>query len=210
MVSGDAVAAGLIDSLQKPGGNVTGISFLSPELMAKRLELLARAVPGIEDVGLLAVGGYRVTASVVEAARKTARALNIRVHPVLVDDPQGLDRAFSELVEWGARAVVIQDEPMLIANGKRIAELSAARRLVSVGFLEIASQGGHMAYSIDFDDLYRRAAQYVVRILNGAKPGALPVEQPTKFRLLINAKAMTALGVPVPPTLVALADEVIE
>jgi putative ABC transport system substrate-binding protein len=210
MVSGDAVAAGLVESLQRPGGNITGISFLSPELMAKRLEILSRAVPGIEDVGLLVVAGYRVTGSVVEAAQEAARSLKIRVHPVSVSNPQDLQRAFADFVDQGARGIVVQDEPMLIANGKQIVELSAAARLVSVGFLELAGLGGHMAYSIDFDELYRRAAQHVVKILQGAKPGDLPVEQPTKFRLLVNAKAMMAFGVPAPPTLVALADEVIE
>jgi putative ABC transport system substrate-binding protein len=211
MVSGDAVTAGLVDSLQKPGGNVTGISFLSPELMGKRFELLKELLPGIADAGLLALGGgYAVSGTVVQSVELAAKALGVRLHPVLVRNGDEIDPAFSELAARGVTGVVVQDEPMLIANARRIADAAAARRIASVGFLDLAVQGGEAAYSIDFDDVWRRSARFVARILQGARPQDLPVEQPTRFEFVLNLKALTLLGLNVSPSLVARADKVIE
>jgi putative ABC transport system substrate-binding protein len=210
MLSGDAVATGLVDSLRRPGGNVTGMSFFSPELMAKRLELLKQALPDIEQAGVLALGSYPVSASAIQAVEATARSLNIRLHTMLVHAAGDLDRAFAELAEKRVRGLVVQDVPMLIANAGRIAEIAAQRNILCAGFLELIAQGGHLAYSIDFSEIYRRLAEYVVKILKGATAGDLPVEQPTVFRLVINAKAMKALGVEVPSSLLIRADEVIE
>jgi putative ABC transport system substrate-binding protein len=210
MLSGDAVTTGLVESLRRPGGNVTGMSFFSPELMAKRLELLKQALPDPDHAGVLALGSYPVSASAIAAVEATARSLNIRLTPVLVHAPGDLDRVFSELAEKRVRGLVVQDVPMLIANAKRIAELAAQRNILCIGFLELIAQGGHLAYSIDFDEMYRRLAEYVVKLLKGAQPGDLPVEQPTVFRLVVNAKAMKAFGVEAPSSLLIRADEVVE
>jgi putative ABC transport system substrate-binding protein len=211
MVSGDAVTAGLIDSLQRPGGNVTGISFLSPELMAKRFELLKELLPGMADAGLLALGGdYAVSTTVVHAVETAAQALGVRLHPALVRSGDEIDRAFSDFTARRVTGIVVQDEPMLIANARRIADAAAARRIASVGFLDLATQGGQAAYSIDFDEVWRRSARFVARILQGARPQDLPVEQPTRFELVLNLKALTLLGFNVSPSLIARADTVIE
>jgi putative tryptophan/tyrosine transport system substrate-binding protein len=211
MVSGDAVTAGLIESLQRPGGNVTGVSFLSPELMAKRMELLKEISPALEEAGLLALGGYRVTETVVQSVEAVARSLGMKLQPALVRNPAEIDAAFSDLSARGVRGMVVQDEPMLIA--KRRAHRRGRggpahpRRGLS---LELATQGGHLAYSISFDAVWQRVASFVVRILQGARPGDLPVEQPTRFELVVNLKALRALGVDAPPSILARADEVIE
>lgn len=211
MVSGDAVTAGLVDSLQKPGGNVTGISFLSPELMGKRFELLKELVPGIADAGLLALGGgYAVSATVVQAVETAAQALGVRLHPMLVRSGDEIDPAFSDLAARGVTGIVVQDEPMLIANARRIAEAAAARKIASVGFLDLAAQGGQAAYSIDFDEVWRRSSRFVARILQGARPQDLPVEQPTRFELVLNLKALRLLDLNASPSLLARADTVIE
>lgn len=210
MVSGDAVATGLVDSLSRPGGNITGVSFFSPELMSKRLELLREVLPAIEDAGVLVVGSYPVSATVVQAVEATAKSLDIKLHPILIDNPSELPKAFSFFAEKRIRGVLVQDEPMLIANARHVAELAAQSNILTIGFLEIAGQGGSIAYSIDFDKIYLRAAGYVVKILEGALPRDLPVEQPTSFRLVVNAKSMKALGVDIPPSVLVRADEVIE
>ena len=210
MVSGDAVAAGLVESLPRPGGNVTGISFLSPELMAKRLHILKDVLPAMKAAVVLGRAEYAVTESALEAIVVTGRALGVDLHPALVRSPDDLEGAFAGIPAAGYTGIVVQDEPMLIANAARIASLSQARGLASVGFLELATAGGTIAYSIDFADLWRRAAHHVVRIVQGARPADIPVEQPTGFRLILNLRAAKELRLTVPPLVLAQADEVIE
>lgn len=210
MVSGDAVATGLIDSLNRPGGNVTGMTFFSPELIAKRLELLKEAAPLIENVGMLASATNPVTKGVLHASDVMAQSLSLKLHPVLVRASGDFAPAFSTFAGNNVGGIVVQDEPMIIANAKLIADFATKQRLLSVGFLELIQQGGLVAYSIDFGELYRHAARYVVKILQGTKPEDLPVEEPTKFELAINLRAAKALGFELPATLLARADKVIE
>ena len=210
MVSGDAVATGLVASLSRPGGNVTGVSFLSPELVAKRLEFLKELLPSVDPVGLIALADYPVTTQVVDTAEETARALGTSLRAGLVRGPGDFAGAFTNLAAAGVRGVVVQDEPMLIANAAQIVEASTARGMLSVGFLELARQGGHVGFSIDFDEVWRRAGRLVARILQGSRPEDLPVEQPTRFELILNARALKAINIDVPPSILARADEVIE
>jgi putative tryptophan/tyrosine transport system substrate-binding protein len=178
--------------------------------MAKRLELLKDAVPLIKIAGLLANATNPVTTAAIDMLQATTQSLNVRLHPVLVRAPGDLDRAFSVFEEKGVEGIVVQDEPMIIANAKLIADLATKRRMPLVGFVELTKQGGALAYSIDFAELYRQAAKYVVKIIQGARPGDLPVEQPTKFHLVVNIRTMKALGLEVPTQLLARADDVIE
>lgn len=210
MVSGDAVTTGLVASLSRPGGNITGVSFLSPELISKRLELMKELLPSSDRAGLLALADYPVTAQVVETAQVTARTLGLKLHPALVRGPANFDGAFTELAEAGVRGVVIQDEPMLIANAGQIVERLSARGMLSVGFLELARHGGHVGFSIDFDEVWRRAGRLVGRILQGSRTEDLPVEQPTRFELVLNARALKAIATDIPASILARADEVIE
>ncbi|HEX2552272.1 MAG TPA: ABC transporter substrate-binding protein [Microvirga sp.] len=211
MVSGDAVTTGLVASLQRPGGNVTGVSFLSPELMAKRTELLKEVLPAIEEMGLLALGGgYRVTDTVVQAVEAVARGRGMGLQPALVRNPADIERAFADWAARRVRGIVVQDEPMLIANARRIVESATARGILAVGFLELAAQGGHVAYSINFDAVWQRVASFAAKILQGARPEDLPVEQPNRFELVVNLKALRGLNIDAPTALLARADEVIE
>jgi putative ABC transport system substrate-binding protein len=210
MVSGDAVTTGLVASLSRPGGNVTGVSFLSPELVAKRLELLRELSPSLQRAGLIALADYPVTGTVVDTGQATARTLGMSLRAALVRGPGDLAGAFSDLADAGVGGVVVQDEPMLIAHAGAIAGNSTARGMVSVGFLELARQGGHLGFSIDFDEVWRRAGRLVGRILAGSRTEDLPVEQPTRFELVLNAKALKAAGIDVPPSILARADEVID
>jgi putative ABC transport system substrate-binding protein len=209
-VSGDAIAMGLIASLNRPGGNVTGLTFFGPELMAKRLELLKEALPQAEGAGVLLNATNALSPSLLEALDATSRAMKLHVHPVLVNGEGDLDRAFSTFGEKKVDGVIVHEEPMLIANASRIAALAAERRLLTVGFVELVEKGGTIAYGTDFSDLYRRSAQYVARILRGAEPRNMPVERPTKFTLVVNARAAKAMRIVLPLALVARADEVIE
>lgn len=210
MVSGDAVATGLVESLSRPGGNITGVSFFSPELMAKRLELLKEVLPTAEDAGVMVVASYPVSATVIEAVEAAAKSLNIKLHTVRINNPSELAGAFSSFAERRVRGILVQDEPMFIANAARIVELAAQSSILPVGFLDLTGQGGPIAYSIDFDKIYVRAAGYVVKILEGARASDLPVEQPISFRLVVNAKSMKALGIDIPPSVLVRADEVID
>jgi ABC-type uncharacterized transport system substrate-binding protein len=210
----DAVGSGLVTSLARPGGNVTGLSFLAPELVGKRLELLKQAVPGVTQVAVLwQPGGLgeRTEKDQLKEADVAARALGVRVQFVEARGPADIDRAFSDMTRARAGALTVLTGAMFFGERKRLVDLAAKNRLPAVyPWREGVGAGGLMSYGADLADLFRRAATYVDRILKGAKPADLPVEQPTKFELLINLKVAKALGLTIPQSVLARADHVVE
>jgi putative ABC transport system substrate-binding protein len=210
----DPVTSGLVTSLARPGGNVTGLSALIPELVGKCLEQLKQAVPGVSRVAALwQPGGYpeRTEKDMLKEADVAARALGVRLQFVEARGPADFDRAFSDMTRARADALTVLASSMFIGERRRIVDLAAKHRLPAVyPVREFVDAGGLMAYGANTADLYRRAATYVDKILKGAKPGDLPVEQPTKFELVINLKGAKALGVTIPPSVLQRADEVIQ
>ena len=210
----DPVASGLVASLARPGGNVTGLSNLNADLVGKGLEYLTQAVPGARRVAVLSqpgAFGERTEREMLKAAEVAAAALGIQLQFVEARSPADIDKAFSEITGARAEAVTVLVSGMLLGERSRLVDLAAKNRLpVVYTFRELADAGGLMSYGTSLADLFRRAASYVDKILKGTKPADLPVEQPIKLELVINLKAAQALGLTVPPTLVARADQVIE
>ena len=210
----DPVATGLVASFARPGGNVTGLAYLTPELVAKHVELLKQAVPRVSRVAVLwhpAGMSEHQGKAMLKAAEGAARALGVRLQIVEARAPNDLDRAFSEMTRERAHALTVLSSPMFAQERTRLVDLAAKGRLPAVyPFRQAVEAGGLMSYAPNLTDQYRRAATYVAKILKGAKPGDLPVEQPTKFELVINVKAAKALGLTVPASVLARADEVIE
>jgi putative ABC transport system substrate-binding protein len=187
---GDPVGSGLVTSLARPGGNVTGLSLVFPELVGKYLELLTLAVPGVGRVAVLwqpGAFGERTEKELLKGAEVAARALGVRLQFVEVQGPENFDRAFSDMTRARAGAFTVFANAMFTTERRRLVDLAAKNRLPALyAFREHVDVGGLMAYGPNLADLFRRAATYVDRILKGAKPGDLPVEQPTKFELIIN------------------------
>jgi ABC-type uncharacterized transport system substrate-binding protein len=210
----DPVASGLVTSLARPGGNVTGLSILAPELVGKCLEQLKQAVPGVSRVAALwqpGGAGARTEKDMLKEADVAARALGVRLQFVEARGPADLDRAFSDMTRARAGALTVLTSNMFLGERRRLVGLAAKNRLPAVyPYRELVDAGGLMSYGPNLADLLRRAATYVDRILKGAKPGDLPVEQPTKFELVINLKTARALGLTIPRSLLSLAEEVIE
>jgi putative ABC transport system substrate-binding protein len=209
--SSDPVGTGFVASLAHPGGNVTGGTGISSELSAKRLELLKEVVPGLTRVAIMwnpdlrgAVFEYKETAS-------AARALRLQVQAVEVSRADDFDRAFSALTTGRAEALIVVPSPLTFANRSQITSLAQKHRLPTLyGQREYVDAGGLIAYGSNLADAWRRAATFVDKILKGAKPGELPIEQPTKFELCINQKTAKALGLTIPPSLLRRADEVLQ
>jgi len=208
---GDPVAMGLVESLARPGGNVTGLSQMGQELVGKRLELLREMVPKLSRVAVLwdpQVAGSTLSWKELQLP---ARQLGVQLHSLEVRSPNDLDKAFEDATRARAGALFVTGATVITQNLKRIAGLAAKSRLPSIfQWSEFADAGGLVAYGPDRADLYRRAATYVDKILKGAKPGDLPVEQPTKFELVINLKTAKALGITIPQSVLFRADRVIE
>ncbi len=210
----DPVASGLVASLARPGGNVTGLSDLVAELVGKCLELLKEALPGVSRVAVLwQPGGHgeRTEKEMLKRAEVAAQALGVRLQSVEARGPADLGRAFSEMTRARADALTVFGTPMFFVERRRLVELTATNRMPAVyplrGFVDA---GGLVSYGPNNADLFRRAATYVDKILKGAKPGDLPVEQPTKFELIINLKTAKALGITIPQSVLGRADEVIQ
>ena len=212
--AGDPVGSGLVTSLARPGGNVTGLSAFAPELVGKRLELLKQAVPGVGRVAVLrqpSAVPERTEKDILKGAEGAARALGLQLQFVEARGPDDFDRAFSDMTRARAGALMGLGGNMFFSERRRLVDLAARNRLPGVyGLREYVDAGGLMSYGANQVDLFRSAATYVDKILKGAKPADLPVEQPTKFELVINLKAAKALGLEVPPALLSRADEVIE
>jgi putative ABC transport system substrate-binding protein len=210
----DPVTSGLVTSLARPGGNVTGLSNIAPELVGKRLELLKQAVPGVSRVAVLwqpGGSGEHTGKDMLKEAEVAGRALGVRLQFVEARGPADFDRAFSDMTRAHASALTSLGGSMFFNERRRLVDLAAKNRLPAVyPQREFVDAGGLMAYGPDLADKFRRAATYVDRILKGARPADLPVEQPTKFELVINLKAAKALGLTIPPSLLARADHVVE
>jgi putative ABC transport system substrate-binding protein len=212
--SADPVGMGLVASLARPGGNVTGLSGLTPELVGKCLELLTQAVPGVSRVAVLLQPGAlseRWEKDMLKGAEVAARALGVRLQFVEARGPDDFDRAFSDMTRARAGALTVLVSTMFLVEHRRLVDLVAKNRLPAVYPLrEFVDAGGLMSYGPNFADSYRRAATYVDKILKGAKPGDLPVEQPTKFELVINLKIAKALGLTIPQSVLGRADQIIQ
>jgi ABC-type uncharacterized transport system substrate-binding protein len=208
--SGDAEASGLVASLARPGGNVTGSTFFNPELAAKRFELLKETLPGLTEVGLLSNPANPINEPIVPMIKLTAKALGLEVHPFGVRGPAEFEGAFAAMAAKRVGAVVIIDDATLIANAPAVAKLALQQRLPSSGWPDYAVAGGVIGYGVNFPDMFRRAATFVDKILKGTKPTDLPVERATKFETIVNLKTAKALGLDVPTATLLRADEVIE
>ena len=209
-ISGDPVGTGLVASLARPGGNITGLSILSPELSGKRLELLKEAAPKIARVGVLWDALVPDNTLDFEATQLAARALGLKLQSLEVRGPEDLEGAFSVAVKQRLDALVVAGGYLINSHTKRILAFETRNRLPAIHQgLWFAEEGGLMAYGVNFPDLFRRSATYVDKILKGRKPGDLPVEQPTKFELIINLKTAKQIGLTIPPNLLARADKVI-
>jgi putative ABC transport system substrate-binding protein len=213
-IAADPVASGIVTSLARPGGNVTGLSNLAPALVGKRLELLKQAVPGVSRVAVLwfpGALGEGTDKEMLKEAEAAARALGVRLQLVEARGPADIDRAFSDMTDARAGALTVLPSNMFLREHRRLVDLAAKNRLPAVyTSREFVDAGGLMSYGANQPDLFRRAATYVDKILKGAKPADLPVEQPTRFELVINLKTAKALGLTIPPSLVQRADQVIE
>jgi len=204
------VEMGIVASLAHPGGNVTGLTHFTPELMAKRVQLLKDAVPAASRVAVLRLPG-RVHDLVVKDMEAAARQLSVRLQVIEVRRAEDLERAFKEVVRAGAQAVMSTQSPFFFENNRRIADLAIRHRLPSLsGEPDSAQAGALLFYGPHVTEGCQHAAKYVDRILKGTKPADLPVEQPTKFELVINLKTAKALGLTIPPSLLQRADQVIE
>jgi putative ABC transport system substrate-binding protein len=207
----DPVGIGLVASLPRPGGNVTGLSDFNAGVVAKRLELLKELVPSVLRVGVLLNPANPSNPLQMKLTQAAAPALGVTLLPLEAKGPEDIDRAFAAMREERTGALLVFGDPMLGSNNRRIVELAAKARLpTTYSRREMADAGGLMSYGAKFTDLSRRAATYVDKILKGAKPGDLPIEQPTKFELVINLKTAKALGLTIPQSLLQRADQVIE
>ena len=210
--STDPVETGFVASLARPGGNITGLSTLSPELSAKRLGLLKEAIPGLTRVAIIWNPDIRGAVLDYRETRAASRSLDLQLQSIEVRRANDLEHAFSAMMTGRAEALIVPVvNPLAFARRVEIARLAQRNRLPSIfGGREFAEAGGLMAYGPSIADSWRRATVYVDRILKGASPGELAVEQPTKFELVINLKTAKALGLTIPPALLLRADQVIE
>jgi putative tryptophan/tyrosine transport system substrate-binding protein len=210
LVSGDALATGIIASLARPGGNVTGSTFFDPELHAKRLELIKEISPSASRIAVLLNPDNPVNAPIIQAMGRTANWLRFELQTFEARTADELQSVISNMIKQRDDAVAVTQDPLFVANIRKIAEITRNNRLAAIGFVEFAQVGGLVGYGPNMDDLWYRGAYFVDKILKGTKPADLPVEQPTKFELLINLKTARALDLEIPPTLLARADQVIE
>jgi putative ABC transport system substrate-binding protein len=209
-VANDPVGAGFVSSLARPGGNITGLSLQTTDLAAKRLELLREFVPSIRHLAILANTGNPAAVAETDEVQTAARILGLKVAMFEMRRAEDLASAFAAF-KSGAEALYVCTDPLVLTQRARINTLALAARLPTIyGPREHVELGGLMSYGANFPDLFRRSADLVDKILRGAKPGDIPVEQPTKFDLVINLTTAKALGIEIPPTLLARADEVIE
>jgi putative ABC transport system substrate-binding protein len=207
----EPMKAGLVASLARPGGNVTGVSLLTPELSGKRLQLLADVLPGVRRVTVLSNPDNLTHVVFLEETRGAAQAMGREVQLLEARRLDEIEQALGPRAGKAATALIVFDDPVIWSHRKRIVALAAERRLaVMYGYRDFVDDGGLMSYGPDRVDVYRRTATYVDKILKGARPGDLPVEQPTKFELVVNLKTAKAHGLTMPPALLQRADHVIE
>jgi putative ABC transport system substrate-binding protein len=211
--STDPVEGGFVPSLARPGGNITGATSITVDLSEKRFELLAEAVPGVRRIAVLTTS-QRVAAgesSVYKKLEAVARVLGVKLHVMSARDPDTIDKAFVAMTKERAQALLVTPNPRYLQHGEHIINHAAAHRLPAIYYQPIfVENGGLMSYATNNADEYRRAAVYVDKILKGAKPADLPIEQPTKFELVINLRTAKQIGLTIPPNVLARADRVIK
>jgi putative ABC transport system substrate-binding protein len=209
-LAGDPLGSGMVASLSRPGGNVTGLSLQNPDVVGKRIELLREVIPNLHKLSILANVGYAAAVVEMNEVQALAKTLGLEVVTLEIRRAEEIVPAFEGLV-GGPQALYVCSDPLINTNRARINELSLKAGLPTSHVLrEYVEADGLMSYGPNIPDLFRRSAEYVDKILRGAKPGDLPVEQPTRFDLVINLKTAKALGITIPPSLLARADEVIE
>jgi putative tryptophan/tyrosine transport system substrate-binding protein len=210
-VTADPVGSGFVASLSRPGGNITGLTSLSTDLSGKRLELLKEIVPRLARVTVLWNSGNRDNASQLREAEAAAKAMGVQIRPIGVKDSSDFGEAFALVQRERADALYTLGDSLFSSNRKRIADFATKNRLPAMFTTKQSVEaGGLVSYGTSFLDLFHRSALYVDKILKGAKPGDLPVEQPTKFDLVINLNTAKAIGLKIPPPLLQRADQVIE
>ena len=207
---GDAVAAGVVPSLARPGSNITGSQYQYPELMGKRIEVLMNATSHLARVAVLFNPANPSMRPALKTMEETARYLNVELQQIEARGPNDFDGALAAMAERRGQAFVLADDPFLRSHVGTIAQLAAKRRLPSVGDREYAEAGGLLGYAVNRPEVFRRAAVFIDKILKGAKPGDLPFEQVDRFELVINMKTAKALGLTIPPSLLLRADEIIQ
>jgi len=206
----DAVGMGLVESLARPGGNITGSTLLGPQLNAKRLEMLKEALPRIRRVALLVNPSNPALATIRAEMEMAAKSGKVELREFEARQATDLEGAFQTMARIRVDAVIVTEDPVFTVNTGIIANLAINSRLPLAGFSEFATAGGLIGYGVNFPELYRRAAYFVDKIIKGAKPAELPVEQPTKFELVVNMKTAKALGIKIPQSILVRADKVIE
>jgi putative ABC transport system substrate-binding protein len=209
-VIGDPVASGIVASIARPGGNITGQSFFNAELRAKRIEFLKELMPRLTQVAVILNADNPATGSEFQVMQATAQSLNIKLQPFQLRGPSELVSAVERMEQSGMEAVETGDDPLSTGNAGVIAALAVRGRLLSIGPEDVARAGGTMGYGVDVVATYRRTGYFVDRILKRANPADLPIERASKFQFVLNLKAAKALGLTVPTSLLARADEVIE
>jgi putative ABC transport system substrate-binding protein len=206
--SGDPVEGGVVASLSRPGGNLTGISIMSTELSAKRLELLSELVPQAKQIALLVNPSNAIAERIIPEVQEAARAKGLQLSVLKAGTESEIDAAFATLVQLRADALIVVADPFLDSQREQLVELAARHAVpATYAFRDFALDGGLMSYGVSFMAVFRRAGIYAGKILKGAKPADLPVEQPTRFELVVNLKTAKVLGLTVPPSILARADD---
>jgi putative ABC transport system substrate-binding protein len=209
--AGDPVGTGIVKSLANPGGNITGMSNMIPDVGGKRLQLLKQFAPTAVHIGIIWNANNPFTQLVIHESESAARILNVRLQPLQVQTAEDFDSAFETGTREHVDSLIVVEDPLTISRRRQIVDFAAKGRIPAVyGAKTFIDAGGFVSYGASFPDLYRQTAFYVDKILKGANPGELPIEQATKFELVINRKTAKALDLNVPDQLLAVADEVIE
>jgi len=210
-ITTEPLETGLVASLARPGGNITGLSYMSSDLSGKRLELLREVVPGVSRIAVLSNPSSATVPPMMRETEVAARALGVQLQRLEVHGPDDFERVFQAATKERAGALITLDDAFAFTQRTRIVKLATKNRLPAIyGFREFVEVGGLMSYAANLSDMYRRAATYVDKILKGTKPADLPVEQPMKFELVINLKTAEQIGLTIPPNVLVRADKVIK
>jgi len=209
-INGDVLAMRVVANLARPGGNITGSTFFYNELNAKRIELLKEALPNLNQVAVVLEANNPANPTLLKTMQQTARQFKVTLYDFEVSSSREFDNAFAAMLKKRVAAIVLAESPMAIENVRALVESAARNKLPAIGFSEVVEAGGLISYGVNTLALWQRAAYFVDKIFKGTKPGDIPIEQPTKFELLINMKTAKALGIKIPDSIMLRADKVIE